>query len=396
MKKSLLTVAGFATLSLISFYACQKDKGETVASNATSNPALNVYQSAQVEHGMLVFASKQEMDMAMIELNSLTIAEFEAWEKSKNINTQFSAFNAVVKEEGKISDYYESLPAEEQATARNQPQPHSDIYNEMMDKGVLMLIKDNDGNEYFNYAVSNPTMTKVINLEGFVKAGDWIYQFNDKGVKIILDGDFSKIETLKSMNENLTDKTYVIHQSNPHSGVQDRAISNNWTVNTPWTTSGKRRWKVWLDGHSESYGGLIDEDCTQFLNCAHTVRSEAQKKNFWGNWVYNDFYPSLSFTHVWSYNYCRYNDNLCGLYKTCFSSVAPYSCTGNPSFMCPTSPHTASYPSTNNGFFNQTPHGVWSASGPYWPSGLGYFSDAFDATGNVNATYNGTAFIFSY
>lgn len=393
MKKSLLVVAGFALFASAIFQSCQKDKNEATQANATNATAANIYQTAKVEHGMLVFASKQEMDMTMVELNSLTIAEFEFWEKSKGISTQFSAFNTVVKEEAKISDYYESLSAAEQAVALNAPQPHSDIYNEMMQRGVLKIVKESDGNELFNYAVSNPTMTKVINLDGFVKAGDWIYQFNDKGVKIILDGDFGKMENLSSMNENMSNETYMIHQK---SSVEYRAITNNWTVTTPWTTSGKRRWKVWLDGHSESYGGLIDEDCTQFLNCTHVVRSEAQKKNFWGNWVYNDFYPSLSFTHVWSYTYCRYNDNLCGLYKNCFNSVGPYSCTGNPSFMCPTSPHSASFPTTNNGYFNQTPHGIWGANGPLWPNGLGYFSDAFDAVGSVSATYNGTAFNFSY
>lgn len=393
MKKvfSLLTASALVLLS--TFYACKETDKENVSVNASSNPALTIYQNAEVKNGMLVFQSKQEMDMAMVELNALTIDEFESWEKSKGISTQFSAFNAVVKEEAKISDAHEQLPADQQKLALQRAQPHSEVYNDMMAKGILRLIKEADGNEYFNYAVSDPTMAKVINLEGFVKAGDWIYQFNDKGVKIILDGDFSKMSNLASMNENLTNETYMIHQS---AGVKERSITNNWTVTANWTTSGKRRWKVWLDGHSESYGGLIDYDCTQFLQCTHVVRSEAQKKNFWGNWVYNDFYPSLTFTNAWSYNYCRYNDNLCGLNSNCFYSVGPYSCTGNPSYMCPTSPHTASYPSTNNGFFNQTPHGIWGANGPLWPNGLGYFSHAFDASGELSANYNGTAFAFSY
>ncbi len=270
----------------------------------------------------------------------------------------------------------------------------------MMDKDIIKIVKDTDGSEYFNYAVSDPGMANVLNMEGWMKVGDWICQYTPEGFKIILDGDFAKVEQVKTINNNYKDETFLVHVEQE---IRDRAMENTWTAfqdnNKPddFDEDGRKRWRVWIEGYSEPLYGEIDEDCTNFLACVNRVRAEAQKKNIWGTWKYKSkFSPPLKFENQWAYSYTRYTDNLCGLYKQEFHYVAPYSCTPNPSYMCPTSPHFASYPSVNNAFLNHTPHGNWSADGTPDGDGYGYFADAFDANGLLVATFNGTGWDIFY
>ena len=88
---------------------------------------------------------------------------------------------------------------------------------------------------------------------------------------------------------------------------------HNWTQYGGWITTkwggwrnrkAKRQVRVWIDGHSESYGGAYSDDCTQYLNCTFIVRAEAKEKNFWGNWVYGSYAPSFTFNANWSFASC--------------------------------------------------------------------------------------------
>lgn len=149
-----------------------------------------------------------------------------------------------------------------------------------------------------------------------------------------------------------------------------------------------------LQVQPDGEGGEYFDDCTQFLNCTFVIRAEAQKKNFWGNWTYSDYFPSLTINASWTYSYRDYSSDSyisygCGLYDCEKNYVSSYSCTSNPSYLCPTSPHSAYYPSVNNAFINLTPHGIWSSS----PKN---FSDAFTVHGVLSATIDGKIFNYNW
>ena len=64
----------------------------------------------------------------------------------------------------------------EQKKYRDMPEVNSDLYKEMMDRGVIKIIEDNDGTSYFGYAVIDPSMAPILNLDGFVKMENKIYK----------------------------------------------------------------------------------------------------------------------------------------------------------------------------------------------------------------------------
>ncbi|NJN33580.1 MAG: hypothetical protein HC817_04330 [Saprospiraceae bacterium] len=141
----------------------------------------------------------------------------------------------------------------------------------------------------------------------------------------------------------------------------------------------RRRVKFFVTGKSSPEGTPIFSDCTPYLNCEFVLRTQAQRKNFWGSWVFSNYYPPFSLVEgVWDYVYNTYAPNdRCG-----FSVETHFNDLGNVGI---TSPHSRFVPSTNNGFFNLVPHGTW-----YSPE---YFRSAFNVTYRMNANYAGFPYL---
>lgn len=90
------------------------------------------------------------------------------------------------------------------------------------------------------------------------------------------------------------------------------------------------------------------------------------------------------------YNYDPNYPYPCTLYSHAVDNVPAYSCTANPSYICPTSPHSAYYPSVNNAYINLTPHGVWQLS-------TTWFSDPFMVTNcTFSSTIDGKVFNYTW
>ncbi len=378
----LLSVLAFS-LMLFFFIACDKENTineiEKVAEVKAFQPTHNVV----VTNGMLSFDSKLAFDVIKLEIASADRKSVDLWEQSIGIKTPASVFYAVVSAEDSISKYYESLPLEEQEYWLKQPEIHSKVYENALSDHIIKLLPDGEGGEYFDINLFDNTTAGVVNMEGLVIVEGQIHQYTSDAIKIITDGDMEKVEKLKSINETFEDDNIVVTVFDE--GRLKSVSGHNWTQTMDWKyATNKKRCKVWIDGHSESYGEAYYDNCTHFLNCTFVVRAEAQKKNFWGNWKYSSYWPSLSFTASWSYTYSDYSYDPyisygCGLYETEKNYVPAYSCTANSSFMCPTSPHTAYYPSVNNAYISLTPHGVWA-------SGSKFFSDAFTVHGTLEVT----------
>jgi len=382
------------SLILLVFNSCDKEDTINYTPDVGNELVLEVFQptyKVEIQSGMLSFESKLAFDVTKLEIVSANRKSVDLWEQSLNIKTPANIFNKVILAEDSISNYYENLPENEQKYWRKQPEVHSEIYQQALASKIIQLLPDGEGGEYFDLNLYDKTAASVINLDGFVIVEGQIHQYTTDAIKIITDGDVYKIEQIKKINETCKKDNMVVTVFNENR--LKSVYGHTWTQNSGWVyPENRKRVRVWIDGHSETYGDPYYDDCTQYLNCTYVVRAEAQKKNFWGNWKYSDYFPYLSFSATWTYGYRSYAcdpyiESGCGLYDCEYNYVPAYSCTGNPSYMCPTSPYSAYYPSVNNAFINLTPHGVWSSSPKY-------FSDAFTVHGLLNATIGGI--IFSY
>jgi len=400
-KKYLLFSVVALSLTVVVFIGCEKENSTNETKKVTEKmvDAVKAYQPSneiKVINGMLAFESKIAFDVTKLEIANADRKSVDLWEKSIGIKTPASVFYAVVNAEDSISRYYESLPIKDQDYWLKQPEVHSEIYENALNNSIVKLLSDGEGGQYFDLNLYDKTTAGVVNMEGFVIVEGQIHQYTSNAIKIILDGDMEKMEKLKSINKTYEDDYIVITvYDDIREEISKSVYGHNWTRTAGWQyPTSRKRVKVWIDGHSESYGNAYNSSCTQFLRCTFVVRAEAQKKNFWGNWKYSDYFPSLSFNANWSYTYRNYSCDPyitygCGLYDCQFNYVPAYSCTGNPSYMCPTSPHSAYYPGVNNAYLNLTPHGIWSSSPKF-------FSDAFTVHGNLSATIDGKSFYHSW
>jgi hypothetical protein len=186
---------------------------------------------------------------------------------------------------------------------------------------------------------------------------------------------------IKNINHNFNDNDMIVkvYDKNKLKSTSDWDIVN-WTQNMDfyqfdknWKGNYTKRVKVWIDGHSEPYGTPEHSGCYEYLNCTFVLRAEAQKKNFWGNWVYGDYFPVLTFSadwysHYWVFTNVTYG---CGLYDTSY----PYVSSGNR-----TSPiSNENIGGVNNAFINLTPHGVYRSSPVF-------FSRPFTVSGTITCT----------
>jgi hypothetical protein len=368
-----------------------------------------------VNNGMLVFKTKADMDVTMLEITASDRQAVDAWEQKMGIQTPASVFNKVVAAEDSVSKHYENLPQEEQNYWLTQPQVHSEIYNKAHALGFIQEVKGLDGNVYFDYNLSDNAMNSVVNSDGFVIVEGRIFQYTPDATKTILNGDVKLITSLKSLNTTCTTENIIVQMTKDavpmrmSKQVQGGVYPGfNWTqkklgLPDPYDGDGWYRWdknwkgnytkrkRVWIDGHSERYGTNNNPTCNSAVNCTYIVRAEYQELNFWGTWKYTNNSQSFTMSATWSYQYGKYVDVSygCGSNPDWFYYVSPYNCGG--AINCPTSPYSYSYPSVNNAFINLTPHGTWIVSNGPW------FSDAFLVySATLNSTIGGLAFNYVY
>ncbi|RMG60735.1 MAG: hypothetical protein D6722_20540 [Bacteroidetes bacterium] len=379
-------------LGLLILVACQETiEPQLVELEAlpTTSQAFEPAQEVALEQGMLVFQSQEDLLLTLHQIAQAGREAVDRWETQMDFVSQQYLFNQVVRAYDSIDAHYFSLPEDEQAYWRQQPEVHPAIYFQGLEEGWLKLQEDPDGSSYFQYAVCDPSMAAVLNREGLVKIGDEIYQYRSQTLKVLLTGEFEKIPLLDRVNRTVEGEVLVYD----FAAEMTRSLTSNFTSSNVMSSEGwrdggsRKRYRLWVDGSSSPATTPVGFDCVSGMSCTFQVRSEAQKKNFWGTWQYKgDYGYSLSIGDArgpaaWTYAYEMHNNGgLCGLTNACILGplVGAYNCPVAP---CPTSPYTAFYPWTNNGFFRLTPDGSWTLSN-------NYFCSAFEVDYLIYATYN--------
>lgn len=363
-------------------------KGAKAAAVAQFNPPVKVSYG----NNMLQLDSYNDLLQLLDTISNSDPAAVKLWEKSLGFESQRTVFNDVVAAEEAVTAYYESLPPDQQDYWLKQPEQHSDVYNQSIREGILSKVQDPEGN-YDDLALGDPAMAPVVGRNGLIRVEGKIYQYTNTTTKVILDGDVKKIPWLDKYNTNYNntngDSIYV--------GVIQRAgtiakasLYTDYSQYSGWRYDGSRkRFKAWVEFRSYPYGKPYYSDCTAFMTAVSQIRTQAQKKNFWGNWKFSGFYPALTvYNSWWSYQYDRFYDGWCGLKWRTQSNDLSYSSNPHPSY----SPiNYRYYGGTNNGFFTLVPHGTWYA----WAS-IGYFRSGFRWKYSFYLNYGGQPFNYFY
>jgi hypothetical protein len=348
MKKilSYLVVSIFLIIQMI-FSSCN-DNGD----GDNNKNELNTQKEVAMvfaKDNMLVFQNYEHINMELAKLNRLSDNDKDSWLNMHGVKTYGQVFRKVIEQEDSISNYYSSLPDEQQKYFLKQPQIFSEIYKKALNDGIIEIVK-NGNNEYFDLNLIDKKYADFLNLSGMLIIGQDILSISGCEEKVFLGAlkNSTKID-LSNLNAS------IIREKD--SAVKSKSSSEyDWSrVSRPEFYDpnffGVNRKKVWaeIEAHSNLHVIFSDEtdDCARYVYCVFQLKAHAQSINFWGNYVYSSFAPKVIFDAKWEYSHRSWavdydpSDNrLCGFYTSSEgkNDFPSYSCYPNPNYSCPTSP----------------------------------------------------------
>lgn len=384
---------------MLMFTMCSKEEATQNTASSDKKAALRstVFKpSMQVSFsdGYLVFNSFQDFELFNAEAGSAETETVDSWETALGFKSQRNIFYEVVRAEDALDAYLESLPQAEQDRIRAGTPYHSPEHDNALANGhIRYYTSPFDQSSYWDYTLVDPSVAPAVNERGIVKVeGQLILFSNTEFIYYAKDGRMETLLDAMNRNENYDDDLMRVIKRLPYAPEGDPKVenttkqvrglcwsgphTNTFTKTNDWRyPQNRRRCKVWVDGFATANFG--NPECVYGTGCTFQVRTQAQKKNFWGNWVYSSFSPILNIVNAnWSYSYSLMPS--CTDYPLTFSNNI--ASTGNPT---PTWSHFV--PATNNGFFKMHPHtsGWWVFSGTYK-----YICNTFNITYNIPAFYH--------
>jgi len=156
-------IAAMALTSLIAF-GCQKETTQTV-----TNVQSTVVESPTVENDMLVFPNAASYNKTLQEVSKMSQSEFLNWEKSLGLKTQEGLIQAMITEEN-------------EGFAKTGQ--HGNLYNLLLNKGVIKAVKNNDGTISVENISANNGWSRFINIDGNMIIGDKLFHFTEKQIGI--------------------------------------------------------------------------------------------------------------------------------------------------------------------------------------------------------------------
>ena len=280
--------------------------------NEITIPSDEISFEVDSEHELLVFPNRLSLDATIGRLQQLPLSSFFDWERQQGIVTIFGEFNRVILAEDNLEEQLLKLSQSELQKVISGPELHSKNYDEALENGLIRLVNKSEGG-YFEYSVSDPYMAPVLNTNGLVKVDGVLIKYTDRAVKMIFDGDFDKLNIVDGIDYPYQDDQIAVipivllEENDPNSEL--KTLDYDWTTfpnelnNDPnrWFASRDRRqqyrWRAWVDGKSNSATTLIDENCTRVLSCTFVIRTQAQKRNFWGNYSSSHYRQSADGCH---------------------------------------------------------------------------------------------------
>jgi hypothetical protein len=390
MKRNILLFA--VIIACFTFHSCETTEipeTKVLVENFDQLEQFCPSYEVKLKNGMMVFDSKIAFDVTLVEILNTDPDMVDNWYKSIGVETFYKVFNDVLAAEEAIETNLYSLPKEEQEYWIQKGEFHSDEYTKAIEEGIL--VKSNEeGNSTYDYNLADKTVAPLVNKDGLVQIEGKIHQYQENSIIIVNKVDVSD---LKSDKLGLNEKAIIID----YSDCNLKSINTyNWTrKDSDYAKDGRRhRALFWIDGHSELVihqfpdGSWTNDHCSDYIDCTFYLRIVCQKKNFWGNWVWETSVPSTTINANWSYNYGSYDSDPyitygCGLYDRDISYVPSYSCSPNPNSVCPTSPISNLILTGNNYYYPVTPHGRWHTTTAY------FFSHPLDLSGSATATFSG-------
>jgi len=267
MKKLIVVILGFT----LTFTACEKtvsiDDNKTLGKEVIKTPNI------KCKNGVLFFEDQTSLDDYVYNANRMTMPELLNFEKSLGFESQKAIFESIALKEYNLQ--IKPYKGKTDLEMRDIPFPgHSPEYTTALKIGLIKEINESEGS-YMDYNLSDRSKAVCLNKDGLVMVGNVLYFFKGNFVKNIA-------------NATLADTRELIGSDKSSSGnVIKSVLSGTYSAyaNSGWVYDGKYRASIDATYVIKTAGNAQGENyATQIQGFPLTIHTNAQKKNFWGNW----------------------------------------------------------------------------------------------------------------
>lgn len=154
----------------------------------SATQALNLVKSSD---GILVFENEAHMYVVSDALwndydETLTTSLFN----ETGVETQRMLLEAIMQEEEKTEEkFFEPYSnfSEDEIEDLGLKSPRSSMYKAALSEGLLSVEVDNHDEHSYSLSVIDPTLSNVLNREGFVQVGDELRKYDYEHIRICND-----------------------------------------------------------------------------------------------------------------------------------------------------------------------------------------------------------------
>ena len=192
----------FIFIMAMFFSACQKEQLKEITTTT--------HKELYVQNGILVFNSEESFDETIEKVNRMGDSERKIWEE----NLGFKSFDRFVSEIQDTQIAYQEKFAHltkeelEKGLESGEIDRFSPLTKEYLDKGIIKIVFDENKEEYLD--INYPMYSSLVNIDGFVAVGNEILQYTENKFKLIKSLDFSKLEKLNNIKDNINDETFFV------------------------------------------------------------------------------------------------------------------------------------------------------------------------------------------
>ncbi|MFY0689115.1 MAG: hypothetical protein JXQ90_18240 [Cyclobacteriaceae bacterium] len=246
-------------------YSCQESENELLAEKVPS-------QSFKVENNTLIFSDKETMGSLLSNLSDMSYEEYKEWCIDHNFSSARLAFETFLNEESAIDDYYEKILEDDPNAVIPSDKERYASLEKHLNTTAFTIIEDPDGS-YYDYNFRQVNLSSILSKDRKTVIGEheYRYELDAYFVRNLKDGSVSGFSYgVKEVSSNGRIATIT---------SPDHAWQFFGTNNNSWLVDNKRRFQVWMEGASQTYGNNI----TEVNNALYAKR---MKKRF-GKWKYS-------------------------------------------------------------------------------------------------------------
>jgi hypothetical protein len=253
---------------MLLFGACQNDK------TAQPNPVPVGSQATYLR-----FDTPEDFKKALMETSKMSRKELDDWDKSKGFVSLRSIYEQIVDEENEAFDAEEKMIQKNPMLVKTLKHKNSSKINNVKD-----LVKvDNSGIELNLYDADH---ANLLNKDGVVKIGKSLVRYGTNYIKVVLDGDYSqvpKLSTINEQNQTANLRYFPVRITSKEVIPNGRPMNNNrycWDKND----DNNYEMQAWSDGYYEWYY-IVGYEITTVSTAVAKIEMKLRRKGWTGQWT---------------------------------------------------------------------------------------------------------------